>query len=143
MLATNLFYSCTTIKQESVVHNYDQLKNCRIISGNIKVTINQVEDKEIAEQIENLLSIKNLSNSNYKSSLQDVCFNICVTERTICENFETKYSVFIYSTITDNNGNILFENYLISKNNSSLTSSSYLAKCISAICENIKTLSEN
>lgn len=130
---TIYFSGCTSSKQDTIFYDTSLLNNCTLYPGTIRISTNQIEDQEIEEEIKKVISIKNYSITKPAKNQEKAYFNISVIERSFAENFETKYSSFIYSSITDENGTLIFENCSYKKNTESIISSSYLNKCLSEI----------
>lgn len=130
---TIYFSGCTSSKQDTIFYNTSLLNNCTLYPGTVRITTNQIEDPEIEEEIKKTIGIKNYSIAKPDKNQKKAYFNISVIERSFVENFETKYSSFIYSSITDEDHILIFENCSYRKNSESIISSSYLNKCLSDI----------
>ena len=130
---TIYFSGCTSSKQDTVFYDTSLLNNCSLYPGTVRITTNQIEDPEIEEEIKKAIGIKNYSISKTDEKQKKAYFNISVIERSFVENFETKYSSFVYSSITDENETLIFENCSYRKSSESIVSSSYLNKCLSDI----------
>lgn len=130
---TIYFSGCTSTKQDTIFYDTSLLNNCTLYPGTVRITTNQIEDPEIEEEIKKTIGIKNYSIAKPDKNQKKAYFNISVIERSFVENFETKYSSFIYSSITDEDDILIFENCSYRKNSESIISSSYLNKCLSDI----------
>lgn len=130
---TIYFSGCTSSKQDTVFYDVSLLSNCTLYPGSVRITINNIEDSEMEKELEKIIRLKNNSFIKYSENQNKVFFNISVIERSFVENFETKYSSFIYSSITDESGKLIFENCSYKKNSESIISSPYLNKCLADI----------
>lgn len=130
---TLYFSSCTSSKQDTVFYDTSKLNNCSLTAGKINVTINQVHDKEIEDQLRQIVEVKNNMFCENIPPDKTASFNVSIIERKIIEDLEPKYSSFIYTSITDSNDSILFENCCYKKSRFSIVSSDYLNKCISEV----------
>lgn len=127
------FSGCKSTKQDTFFYDLSLLKNCILVTGEVKVTLNQIEDIEIENELKHIISVKTKSLLSNNKNTNQLKFNISVIERSLIENFETKYSSFIYSSITDENNTIIFENCNYKKSDQSIASSTYLNDCVSEI----------
>lgn len=133
--------SCSVMKHETAISNNIDFRNSIYVTGNVHITINQAEDSEIEKQVSQILSVKTKQLSSLKSDenyFDILTLNISINERSFIENFETRYSTFIYTYLKDSENNIVYENYIFKKSNKSISTSTYLNQCISLTCNKLK-----
>lgn|GEM_PF-2500119 len=147
-----IFMSCNSTKKDIAFYNTEILKINNVEMGNIDISINHVNDEELKHQIQNeielkLHSFRKIKELNQKKTLEEpflenekLFFNIKINERSINENFDIKNSIFIYSSITDINSRVIYENCFYAKSGSTILSSHEQHKYINIIFSDLEKL---
>lgn len=141
---TIFFHGCNSTKQDIAFYDAGLLSSSTILPGTVHVTINHVADSELENQIYNAVGIKlhalNSALEQKRIDGSELFFNIKIIERSFTESFDSKNSIFIYSSITDSKENVVYENCFYTKSGESILSSTNQNRHINKIFDDITTL---
>ena len=141
---TIFFHGCNSTKQDIAFYDAGLLSSSTILPGTVHVTINHVADSELENQIYNAVGIKlhalNSALEQKRIDGNELFFNIKIIERSFTESFDSKNSIFIYSSITDSKENVVYENCFYTKSGESILSSTNQNRHINKIFDDITTL---
>ena len=141
---TIFFHGCNSTKQDIAFYDAGLLSSSTILPGTVHVTINHVADSELENQIYNAVGIKlhalNSALEQKRIDGSELFFNIKIIERSFTESFDSKNSIFIYSSIKDSKENVVYENCYYTKSGESILSSTNQNRHINKIFDDITTL---